>query len=562
MILLFTTLAFADQNPPGTTIENALMADIPPSGLESIGEAVPALIPSPIEIPEFAEESSSCPTGGFWYKFQMKRAWADISVTSISLEPQAGYIDYQIDLSIFMNDTADMFRFNYWLVCIKYKCDGYTDPFTAQASGRLYIDLVDPDGDGVLEADVNITDELSISYDLVGDDIHLSNCPLDGLESIFQFFGGSLYDIVLDAVDLESLLSDSLPELETTIEDALSSLVIEQQVDLGGAPLDLSLIPSDIQITPDGIRFALDGSASTPEMAACVAPYDPGGSVKTSNAPQQLTDFPTDYHFGAIASDDFINQALYSVWSAGLLCQTIDDNIFALDTSILNLISGDAFTELFPETESMIIRTSPKSPPTLNMQSTSDLAIDIEELGLDFYADVDYRQTKVLSVDLNTDVGIDLMFNEQTGAIEPNIEINPLLVNAEVLYNEFVPDQDATIETSFVSQLDTILGFIDLDSLLADLNLAIPALAVGEAGFGIQSLDIQPSGSTQDDLALYALTGEVTYASSGCGGCGGEEAEADTGCEGSGCAVGSAGSGRNFLLLAITLFTLRRRRIK
>ena len=62
--LVLSTLVWADQNPVGTNIENALLLDVPPAGLQSIGESLQGIIPSPVEIPEFAEESSSCPTGG------------------------------------------------------------------------------------------------------------------------------------------------------------------------------------------------------------------------------------------------------------------------------------------------------------------------------------------------------------------------------------------------------------------------------------------------------------------------------------------------------------------
>ena len=70
--------------------------------------------------------------------------------------------------------------------------------------------------------------------------------------------------------------------------------------------------------------------------------------------------------------DDFANQILYSAWRSGVLCQTIDASTFPIDTSILNLITGDAFMDLFPETSPLIIQTKPSVLLELNMTTASD----------------------------------------------------------------------------------------------------------------------------------------------------------------------------------------------
>ena len=79
LLVLFGAIVWAeDQNASGSLIDDALLIDVSPDGLQAIGEGLPGLIPSPIELPTFAEESSACPTGGYWYKFEFKRAKADI----------------------------------------------------------------------------------------------------------------------------------------------------------------------------------------------------------------------------------------------------------------------------------------------------------------------------------------------------------------------------------------------------------------------------------------------------------------------------------------------------
>ena len=65
-----------------------------------------------------------------------------------------------------------------------------------------------------------------------------------------------------------------------------------------------------------------------------------------------------------------------------MCCQTIDASTFPIDTSILNLITGDAFVDLFPETSPLVIQTKPSVPPEINMTTASDVGIDVEDLDL------------------------------------------------------------------------------------------------------------------------------------------------------------------------------------
>ncbi|MEC7983827.1 MAG: hypothetical protein VX278_01605 [Myxococcota bacterium] len=561
-LFLSTFLAFADQNPPGTILENAILVDVPPQGFASLEQVVPSLIPSPIEVPEFSEEGSACFIGGYRYKFLLKRAEANLNVTNIDLTVQNGYLDLNLDLEVSLNSIFDPFRFNYYLACVKYKCDGYVDPFSAGITSPLYIELIDTDGDGIKEADVSFGEDLQIDYDLTGDHIHLDaapggSCPIDGLESVFQFFGGSLYELVLDSIGLESIIQDALPELETTIEDAIAQASIDESVDLGGATLNIQIRPSEIQLQEEGMRMALDASASA-DLSECVQSYDPGGSKHTDNSSISLTEFPTGYDFGAVASDDFINQALYAVWSSGLICQQIDDSVFALDTSILNLLSGDAFKELFPESQAMVLELNPKVPPELNMETDADLAVDLEDLGLDFYADVDFRMARALSVDMDTDVGVGLGLDPATGALDLSIDLDPARVDAAVSFNEFVPDSNSLIEESFTAQLDTILGFINIEGLLGDLDFSIPAFSDGEEPVGLQGFTVLSSGGNNEDLGMYSTIGPVEYA--GCASEEGSEEGCGAGCGGGGCATSGRSGGRQLLLwFVLALGVLRRR---
>ena len=545
MFLFVLAGAFANPIPAGEMLNESLMVDFPPQGFEALEGVIPGLIPSPIEIPEVME-GTTC------NKIVFKNAVADIEVQNVFLTPQSGYMDMEMDLAIALNDPNARFKLNYWLVCVKYNCLGYVDPFPTNVVGSFNIAFVDEDGDGVKEADVQFTEDLSIDIGLTGDHIHLAECPLNFLEDVFNFFGGSLYELVINAIDVNSIISDALPEIELAIEDALNQANIDETVDLGGTSLRIQMKPNEAILQPEGLRMVFDSSSSVEAPAECVQDYDPLSSKGTNNPSVTLEEFPSTFEFGATVADDFVNQTLYSLWSGGALCQTIDEEIFALDTSILNLVTGDAYLEFFPDTVPMVIQTNPKKAPTLNMDTASDIGVDVEELGLDFYAEIDGRKARVLGMDLNTQVGVDLNLDAQTGALDLALDIDTQNVTASVSFNEFLPtDQDAVIEQEFVGQLDTILGLVDIEGLLGDLNITLPAISLGDSSIGLQSMLIKSTGGAQEDMTIFASMGPVSYGS----GCGAEESE---GC-GGGCSTTSSGFGRSFLLLLVLAGALRRR---
>ena len=551
LLCILSSFSYAEPIPAGEKIEQAVLVDIPEQGFDSLEGVLPSLIPSPIEIPEFSEDGGSCPLGGYWYRFVFKDALADIEVSSVDLTPDQGHMDLQMELSIKLNDSADRFRFNYWLGCVKYRCRGYVDPFSATVLGEFSIAFTDAEGDGAMEADVIFSEDLSIDVGLTGDHIQLEECPLNFLEDVFQFFGGSLYDIVLNSIGIDSIISDAIPELEQTIEEALDQSNIDETIDLSGITLRFQLEPSEVLLQPEGMRMIFNASSTVTEPAECIQEYDPGSSKGTENPSVTLEEFPPSYDFGAVAIDDFVNQTLYSIWAGGALCQSIDQDTFALDTSILNLLTGDRFIDLFPETQPMILNIDPQKPPTLNLERTADIGVDIEEMGLEFYAELDFRSSRVLAIHLNAPVDVDLAMDNTTGELDLAINIDTLQASSQVYFNEFLPQDSTQIEDAFTGQLDTILGLVDIDGLLGDVNLAVPAIALGEGSVGLQNIDFNGTGAQQEDLGIYANLGPVSYSS----GCGSEEEE---GC-GGGCSSVRGGLGRSLLGVLIILGALRRR---
>jgi hypothetical protein len=388
---------------------------------------------------------------------------------------------------------------------------------------------------------------------LASEDININSCAIGYFEDVLNFFGLSIFDLVLGIVEptIETVVLELVPTLEQTIEDAFGQLSIQQSVDLSGATLDIAIAPEDINIKPEGLRVQMNGSATTAEGAECVSAFDPNGSLATPTTLRNIGYKPPGVSGDVLATidDDFVNQALYSAWRAGILCQTIDASTFPIDTGILNLLTGDAFVDIFPETSPLVIQTQPTIPLELNMATGSDLAIDVEELGLDFFADVDGRQTRILTLGINTDVGINIPFNNQTGDLSIDLDLSGERVDPTLPYNEFLPESEAQIKESFIEQFDSILGLIDIESMIGDLAFSLPSFN----GVGLSELDFAGTGQNSEDFGAFASVDVVPYTSAGCGG------DTAGGC-GGGCSSNGGTSPRLALLIGILTFGLVRRR--
>jgi len=558
-LALFSAPAHAEDWAPGAFIEEALYADVTPQGIDSVALLVPSLLPSEIEIPDTSQEVVD-----IWVcseDFSLTGGWVGIQVVDASITPGNGVLEVDASLMVNVNNSSDPFNLSF-SGCIDSDCPGYVDPFPVTIHTTIALDVAPgPDGLPVLDATVG---DIELSYSLTNDAIHL-DCFIQDIEDVLGWVGLSIYDLIIDqlAGTLDDLTADLAPTLEETVEEAFGSASISQDIDLNGAVAHISLYPTDVGIQPSGVRIVMGGAVSG-DVATCVAAFDPGGSAKTATAMPALGYAPSGirspYHLGIGVSDDFANQALYALWRSGLLCYTLaPGGEFPLDTSILNLLTGDVFASLFPEALPVTLRTLPRGAPTANYTGPSDVDLNLNDLDLELYADLDGRQARITSVTLNGTAGANLNLDGATGALAVDIAIDPANLVPTVRYNEFYPDSNATIEASFSSAfgslLDTIVG-----SLLGDaISFTLPSIS----GLGLQSLETSATGDAEDWLGAYAMVGSVTYGDgSSCGGCGGDTGGGSSDCS-SGCSSGcSAAPGVPFWvgLLPLGLAVLLRRR--
>lgn len=551
--------AHAETHAPGAVIENAAYVDIPPEGFEAIALVAAGLIPTSLPISDVSDE------GGTWcfnYAFSLSGAWVAIEIVDTAIVPQDGYLDVTFTLNVQINDASDPFDLYLELACIGDTCNGHVEPFPVTVHTTLALDVVTgSDGNPALDATVGA---LELSYDLdTESDIDLGDCGIETLRDILGFFGLDLYGWVVDLVDgeLESAIADLGPELEATIEEAFGSVMIEQDLDLNGIALHVELYPSDVQIDPAGVRLAMNGGLSTDAAADCIAEYDPGGSLATPSDPPEIGEVPDDvsdgYHAAALVSDDFGNQGLYGLWRGGLLCYTIGEELgLPLDTSVvLPLLADEAFDELFPEAQPIAIQTRPRAAPTLAMDGDNDVNVDVEQLGLEIYAELDGRQAKILGLDLGVQAGVDLALDGSTGALGLGLDLGTDSLDCSVNANEFVPDASEAIASQCGSALGSLISTA-LSSMLPELSFSLPSFGT----VGVTDLQIATAGPSADWLGLYAWIGEVSYGTEGSSGCG-EDGGTSSGCEGGGCSsAGRAADRWALLAIPLALAALRRRR--
>lgn len=525
LLALAIPLAHATTWPSGEVINPGVSVDITEGGFDAVAELLPTLLPSAIPIGDvgdgYAGLLDQCWLGG--YEYALTNGQVAIEVTSVDISPGDGVLNIDAALMVSVNTPSDPFDLYFSLECIDDTCAGYVDPFPVDVHTSMRLSIVTDDA-GRRSLDATMGD-IDVTYELDGaDDIMLSGCTIGDIEEVLNYVGLSVYDLLIGALDstLQQQIKDIGPQLESAIEDAFASASIEQDLDVNGASVHILLQPSNVEITPASLRLWMEGSFEG-EPAACVAAYDPGGSLRTDSTLPEPDEVPSgigkDYHAGVLVGDDFANSALYAFWRGGLLCYELDaaSSPIPLDTSLLNILTGDAFKPLFgEENKPVTLSTRPVLPPTVSYAGQYDLGLTINDLNLDLYAELDGRSTRMISIELDGEVGADLDLDGSTGNLAIDLALAPENFVPAVSYNEIEPDANAVVVEKFGDLFGTILDSV-VGGLVSDLGFALPSFS----GLGLTELEVGPNGAEKDWLGVYASLGPVSYTGGDCGGCGG-----------------------------------------
>ncbi len=576
MVLLLSGVASAAL-PIGTTLDPAITVDVSAEGLSSLELLVADFLPPSIPLPEIheADFEETCIDLIFdefcwnWYEYQLDVYGLDASVqlTTLDIRPSDGFLEVDVVLTANVATpsapgTVYAFLEVIDVISLTEDCDVWLDPTPIAASTTMLVELVQDPG---LPPRIDVSlRPMSIDLDISG--LRVQNCTigdiLDFVDAVNDFTSSflsfDLYDFVAGAAEplVEGLVNDLLPAIEEPLNEALANVAISETFDLGGSSLIVDIAPSALEITPAGMHIDIAGSIAPAARIPhpCVRKYRPDGSLDTPGAPWGLGDWPPG-DAGLLqlqVDDDLINQALWSVWYGGLLCIEVSDDSgldlpIPIDTSLLGLLAGDAYDDLFPVAGPLVIATRPTLPPTARLDGIHDIELVLDGFGLDMLAELDGRLTRVAGLELIADAGADLNFDGTTGMLAAELDIGAEAIQLDVVFNDLRPETSADIEDGLRGLVETLVPSL-IGGLVSDLAFPLPSIE----GLGLSALIISASGEQGDQLGIVADVGPVPYdnAADAEGGCGGG---CDAGCN-------SRGGGAAWLLALAGLIGLRRRR--
>ncbi len=528
---------------PGGIVLDGVLLDVTPDGLDFVENL--ALHLDRVQLPMSPMSQNLGEYEGCDTSITISNLLVNLDFNHLEITPIPHGLDLELGITVSINDSGNPFDLEIDLdggifgICglLDETCDLWVEPMNISLSMAIWLDVIDLGGGAPAFIDAVVsTPEHNLRTALTSDHIGLSGCLIATINDILGVFGTDLIEMLLDEAsgELFAFLENDLPrEIETAIEDGFDSATVNETVDVLGVPLELTLEPRGLMIEDEGIRMQMNSRFYAP-AADCIVEFDPLGSPFRNIAPPDL-DPTAHHHLSAFVSQDLFDAALYTVWRGGLLCYEVDPAELGvpLDTSILGLMVDEEDRDLIEkiwlgESQPLMIATLPREPPYLRYAGQNDLMIEVENLGLDFFARTQDRQARVIGMGLEMDAGLDIdALGDGSLAIDVALDTSQLAPLVE--YDEMVWPVSDQIETNFG---ELAAGMVDpiLDGVVGDL--ALGPYAVG--GVGLTSLEIVPAGPTGGYMGTYVATGVVDPTAScelggiGCGETGG-------GCEG-GCA--------------------------
>jgi hypothetical protein len=544
--------------PSGATMPGSVLIDLTKEGLQAITGVIGVLVPAQTYLGD-----QHLGSHGDWdYFADITNLWLGAHIDEAHLIPGNGVLDFSATVEVWINDPSDVANISggfsegwpFYSEQTIADCDTHIDAFVVSIAAPVSLAIVDDQvNPPYLDATVGT---ISWSTDLGSGDIHL-DCWIGDVLDLANSIGIDLVGLIINLANsqIDGMIQGFRPQIEAAVEDAFGAASLHQDVALGNGTMTVDINPDAIEITPDGVRVSAGGSF-TSTTNECVAEYGHYESIATPSDQPTIASAPpeiwTPHHIGAMIDDDFVNSALFAAYNGGVLCYTLTDGGgLPINTTLLSLLDSEVYGPMFPETKPMIVQTRPAEVPTATPQGPHDVNIDVEDLGVDFMAELDYRNALILGADLDVDAGVDLTFDQNTGLLAIGIALDGSNIHPSIRSNEFAPGHDDEIVSAFSGLFDTIVEPL-LGGLTGGLSFGLPSIS----GVGVTQAQMAASGPSNDWFGLYADLGTVTYpASDGCGGSG-------SGCQ-TGCGTGGTMNvpTRPFLFAgALAIAMMRRRR--
>ena len=526
MLLLHAALAHAVTIEPGTPIDQAVALHVTNTGLAHLGDAVEGLVPRTLEVSDISGELA-CDEGD-----EQPLSYALDSLT-LAIEPQDvelvardGRLELNLYLALYSSEgmlevagdctiLADLDE----QCSVELPVASLTvslDLQLALVAGEVYVDASDP-----TLAISPIGNPLAPAGTDTDDSCLLSNAIGMLLGQDPDFISNLLVGLV--EPELEGLGAD----IEEQLGDVFSELAFETDFEVGDGGVALELYPSDIVLDDSGMLLGFGAVVDTTNGISSCVPAGVG-SEGTGEGWPALDDTAWDssltYDAGLLINRDFVDHLLWTVWASGALCIELEDLAgVPITADFLGGLFGESFGALFPDGGPALLATTSSQAPGVIFDDDVPQAIDLEGFGLNVVAELDGRETRIVQVGIEGEVGIDPGIS--LDAVSPAILLSEDDLDFTEPYNELV-------EPGYAEGLGPLVPVVVDSFLPEDLgSFAIPSFQ----GIGLDGVWWLPSDDDQWQGGFFVLdvSGAEPLELAGCSGgsFGCDGFEGDTGSE-------------------------------
>jgi hypothetical protein len=530
---LVPSTSIAQELPPDPTrIDPAMAVHVSADGLQALGAAVGRVVPTGLRAINLSGEIDCDEDEEGVLEYAADDLQVHLSADTVEMVPSEGRLDVHLGMTVW-SDPAQVTAVGTCVLELSDTCTLELAPTNLDVDVGILLALVD----GVIDASI---DGFTFTHGNFGNPV-APGCVLgDALETM-QGLGVDIIGTILDDV-----LGSQIEELETQLEDILNGLTqglaFNDTLEALGATITYAIEADTLEVSPTGIHLGFTAAFGALEYGACV-PRE-GAYAPASHDMPPLTgvipDTNTPYHVAIVVNEDMINQALYAVWQAGMLCLDVAAlEGIDINTAFLEPAAPDIIPELWPDPIDLDLRTTAAAPPTAEFEGgpTIDAALLLNVFG----PELD-RTTRYWANGLFINAGLGIALEAGSLNIDIGFDLETQL-GVTVAYNEWLP---SAIPEGFAGLVPTLVP----ESLIpSDLSFPIPSLF----GLTLHSLDMRVVGAEGDFLGLYGwidpnqvepmVLADIDLAGIGCGDTAGGGGVSVPGCEGEdgGCATEETG---------------------
>jgi len=438
----------------GSGIGNGIVARVNEDGfdtIEGLGESLLADfdLASMLTNPVVSMEEEDCYDIIFdeicvtWYAIDMYVWNPSIGATDMELDPTAGGY---IDTTFTVYDPYIEWEIDATLVFVDMSAEGtvYADSITANMDLYPYV------SSGVLGISVGAVDVTSSNFTFYWD---------SWIYDLMSWFGLDLSSMVQSLMEdaVESAVTDEVP---AAIEDALADLEIATSFEVGSATVDLVAEPFAVSVDDLGLTLGL---ATYVDPQTWVHEDEGLGSLYAAYGIPSYTSASPGFQVSI--GEDFLNQAMYAFWGAGVLDQDLGGGDLGLDLGSFGDILG--IGDLHITTKALL------PPVILPGSGTSMMDIQIGDLELSLYDGEAVDENLRMRVYVTILGGLDLDVSDGLLA--------PTLGDTEVRFDVVVPAANTVASQDTEDLLEALIPL-----LLPSLTGAIGEIPIPElGGFGI-----------------------------------------------------------------------------